>query len=166
MFITSSQFPHTPTREQPKGNSITELTFIPYKLMELTPESTWKQFSVALARKLMTLSHGFNNEQVKEESLKEALILTTHVWSKQRLEAVVNESTSDDEDLAADFLEENSDHNITDMNREEILITATKLGWERDPEPTDEELTNYGEPPITLNEMHSKAHKQHIALHS
>ena len=94
------------------------------------------------------------------------MILTTHVWAKQRLEAVVNESTSDDEDLAADFLEENSDHNITDMNREEILITATKLGWERDPEPTDEELTNYGEPPITLNEMHSKAHKQHIALHS
>ena len=162
----SNPFPHTPTREQPKGNSITETTSIPYKLMELTPESTWKQFSVALARKLMTLSHGFNNDQVKEESLKEALILTTHVWAKQRLEAVVNESTSDDEDLAADFLEENSDHNITDMNREEILITATKLGWERDPEPTDEELTNYGETPITLNEMHSKAHKQHIALHS
>ena len=166
MLITSSPFPHTPTREQPKGNSITEPTSIPYKLMELTPESTWKQFSVALARKLMTLSHGFNNDQVKEESLKEALILTTHVWAKQRLEAVVNESTSDDEDLAADFLEENSDHNITDMNREEILITATKLGWERDPEPTDAELTNYGEPPITLNEMHTKAWKEHVALHS
>ena len=162
----SNPFPHTPTREQPKGNSITETTSIPYKLMELTPESTWKQFSVALARKLMTLSHGFNNDQVKEESLKEALILTTHVWSKQRLEAVVNESTSDDEDRAADFLEENSDHNITDMNREEILITATKLGWERDPEPTDAELTNYGEPPITLNEMHTKAWNDHVSLHT
>ena len=33
-------------------------------------------------------------------------------------------------------------------------------------EPTDEELTNYGEPPITLNEMHTNAYKQHIALHS
>ena len=159
-------FPHTPTREQPKGISITEHKPIPYHLMELTPESTWKQFSVALARKLMTLSHGFNNDQVKEESLKEALILTTHVWTKQRLEAVVLESTSDDEDRAADFLEENSEHNITDMNREDILITATKLGWERDPEPTDAELTNYGEPPITLDEMHTKAYKQHIQLHS
>ena len=34
----------------------------------ITPESTWKQFSVALARKYMTIAHGFNNEQVKEES--------------------------------------------------------------------------------------------------
>ena len=128
--------------------------------MKLTPESTWKQFSVALARKLMTLSHGFSNDLVKEESLKEALILTTHVWSKQRLEAVVSESTPDDEDRAADFLEEKNEHNITDMNREEILITATKLGWERNPEPTDEEITNYGEPPITLNEMHANATQQ------
>ena len=46
------------------------------------------------------------------------------------------------------------------MNREDILTTAIKLGWERDPEPTDEELTNYGEPPITLNEMHTIATKQ------
>tara|TARA_Y100001963_G_scaffold156825_1_gene251390 strand:+ start:727 stop:1215 length:489 start_codon:yes stop_codon:yes gene_type:complete len=146
--------------KQPKGDSITEPTFIPYYLMELTPESTWKQFSVALARKLMTLSHGFKNDLIKEESLKEALILTTHVWTKLRLESVLNESNSDDEDHAADFLEENSEHDVSDMDRKEILITATKLGWERNPEPTDEELINYGEPPITLSEMHQKATKQ------
>ena len=126
----------------------------------ITPESTWKQFSVALARKYMTIAHGFSNEQVKEESLKELLILTTHVWEKQRLEAVVNDSTSDDEDRAAEFLDDNSEHNVTDMNREEILITATKLGWELCPEPSDAEITNYGEPPLSMDEMHTKATKQ------
>ena len=50
----------------------------------LNSESTWKEFSVALARKVMTLSHGFKNDEVKDESLKEALILTQHVWDKQQ----------------------------------------------------------------------------------
>ena len=31
----------------------------------LNTESTWKEFSVALARKVMTISHGFKNDQVK-----------------------------------------------------------------------------------------------------
>ena len=126
----------------------------------ITPESTWKQFSVALARKYMTIAHGFNNEQVKEESLKELLILTTHVWEKLRLESVINDSNSDDEDRAAEFLEDNSEHNTTDMNREEILSTATKLGWELHPEPSDAEITNYGEPPVSMDEMYAKATKQ------
>ena len=126
----------------------------------ITPESTWKQFSVALARKYMTIAHGFNNEQVKEESLKELLILTTHVWEKLRFESVVNNSTAADEDRAAEFLDDNSEHNSTDMNREEILITATKLGWELHPEPSDAEITNYGEPPVSMDEMYAKATKQ------
>ena len=132
----------------------------------ITPESTWKQFAIALARKYMTLSHGFNNEEVKEESLKELLILTTHVWEKLRLESVINDSTSDDEDRAAEFLEDNSEHNTTDMNREEILSTATKLGWELHPEPSDAEITNYGEPPISLAEMHTNAtHQKRTETH-
>jgi hypothetical protein len=132
----------------------------------ITPESTWKQFSVALARKYMTIAHGFNNEQVKEESLKELLILTTHVWEKQRLEAVVNDSDADDEDRAAEFLDDNSEHNSTDMNREEILITATKLGWELHPEPSDAEITNYGEPPVSMDEMYAKAtHQKRTETH-
>lgn len=132
----------------------------------ITPESTWKQFSVALARKYMTIAHGFNNEQVKEESLKELLILTTHVWEKQRLEAVVNDSNIEDEDRAAEFLDDNSEHNSTDMNREEILITATKLGWELHPEPSDAEITNYGEPPVSMDEMYAKAtHQKRTETH-
>ena len=132
----------------------------------ITPESTWKQFSIALARKYMTLSHGFDNEEVKEESLKELLILTTHVWEKLRLESVVNDSTADDEDRAAEFLEDNSEHNTTDMNREEILSTATKLGWELHPEPSDAEITNYGEPPISLDEMYTNAtHQKRTKTH-
>ena len=132
----------------------------------ITPESTWKQFSVALARKYMTIAHGFNNEQVKEESLKELLILTTHVWEKQRLEAVVNDSDADDEDRAAEFLDDNSEHNSTDMDREEILITATKLGWELHPEPSDAEITNYGEPPVSMDEMYAKAtHQKRTETH-
>ena len=132
----------------------------------ITPESTWKQFSVALARKYMTLSHGFDNEQVKEESLKELLILTTHVWEKLRFESVVNNSTADDEDRAAEFLDDNSEHNVTDMNREEILITATKLGWELCPEPSDAEITNYGESPLSLDEMHANAtHQKRTKTH-
>ena len=132
----------------------------------ITPESTWKQFSIALARKYMTLSHGFDNEEVKEESLKELLILTTHVWEKLRLESVINDSTADDEDRAAEFLEDNSEHNTTDMNREEILTTATKLGWELHPEPSDAEITNYGEPPISLAEMHTNAtHQKRTETH-
>ena len=132
----------------------------------ITPESTWKQFSIALARKYMTLSHGFDNEEVKEESLKELLILTTHVWEKLRLESVLNDSTPDDEDRAAEFLEDNSEHNTTDMNREEILSTATKLGWELHPEPSDAEITNYGEPPISLAEMHTNAtHQKRTETH-
>ena len=132
----------------------------------ITPESTWKQFSLALARKLMTLSHGFNNEEIKEEFLKEALILTTHVWEKERLESVLNNTNSDDEDRAAEFLEDNSEHNITDMNREEILTTATKLGWELHPEPSDAEITNYGEPPLSLAEMHTNAtHQKRTETH-
>ena len=127
----------------------------------ITPESTWKQFSVALARKYMTIAHGFNNEQVKEESLKELLILTTHVWEKQRLEAVGNDSNIEDEDRAAEFLDDNSEHNSTDMNREEILITATKLGWELHPE-----ITNYGEPPVSMDEMYAKAtHQKRTETH-
>ena len=132
----------------------------------ITPESTWKQFSVALARKYMTLSHGFDNKEVKEESLKELLILTTHVWEKLRLESVIHNSTTDDEDRAAEFLEDNSEHNTTDMNREEILTTATKLGWELHPEPSDAEITNYGEPPISLAEMHTNAtHQKRTETH-
>jgi len=132
----------------------------------ITPESTWKQFSIALARKYMTLSHGFDNEQVKEESLKELLILTTHVWEKLRFESVVNDSTSDDEDRAAEFLDDNSEHNVTDMNREEILITATKLGWELCPEPSDAEITNYGEPPVSMAEMCAKStHQKRTETH-
>jgi len=127
---------------------------------KLTTESTWRELSIALARKLMTLSHGFKHELVREEALDEALYLTDQVWSKQRIEAAVLECTLDDEDRATDFLEETTDKNLADMNREDILIAAIKLGWERDPEPTDEELTNYGEPPITLNEMHTIATKQ------
>ena len=46
------------------------------------------------------------------------------------------------------------------MNREEILITATKLGWELHPEPSDAEITNYGEPPVSMDEMYAKATKQ------
>ena len=132
----------------------------------ITPESTWKQFSVALARKYMTLSHGFDNKEVKEESLKELLILTTHVWEKLRLESVIHNSTTDDEDRAAEFLEDNSEHNTTDMNREEILTTATKLGWELHPEPSDAEITNYGEPPLSLAEMHTNAtHQKRTETH-
>jgi len=132
----------------------------------ITPESTWKQFSVALARKYMTLSHGFDNKEVKEESLKELLILTTHVWEKLRLESVIHNSTTDDEDRAAEFLEDNSEHNTTDMNREEILSTATKLGWELHPEPSDAEITNYGEPPLSLAEMHTNAtHQKRTETH-
>jgi len=139
----------------------------------LTADSTWKEFSVALARKVMTLSHGFKNDQVKDESLKEALILTTHVWNKQqkdiieeRIELAIKECNEDEEDKAADYLEEKTDHNPTGMNREEVLTTAIQNGWERYPEPTDEELGYGSEPPLTLDEIHSKALKEHIELHS
>ena len=139
----------------------------------LTADSTWKEFSVALARKVMTLSHGFKNDEVKDESLKEALILTQHVWDKQqkdviqeRIQLAIKECDSDEEDRAADYLQDNTEHNPTDMKREEVLTKAIQNGWERYPEPTDEELGYGSEPPLTLDEMHSKAHKEHIKLHS
>ena len=139
----------------------------------LNSESTWKEFSVALARKVMTLSHGFKNDEVKDESLKEALILTQHVWDKQQkdlvqesIQTAIKECNPDEEDRAADYLQDNTEHNPTDMKREEVLTKAIQNGWERYPEPTDEELSYGSEPPITLDEMYSKAHKQHIKLHS
>ena len=33
-------------------------------------------------------------------------------------------------------------------------------------EPSDEEMLGLGEPPITMAEMHSAAHAQHMALHN
>ena len=80
---------------------------------KLTTESTWRELSIALARKLMTLSHGFKHELVREEALDEALYLTDQVWSKQRIEAAVLECTLDDEDKATDFLEETTDKKLS-----------------------------------------------------
>jgi hypothetical protein len=50
---------------------------------------------------------------------------------------------------------------------EEHLLPAldaveAALDWQ----PSDEDLCPGGEPPMTMQEMHSAAHAQHIALHS
>ena len=46
------------------------------------------------------------------------------------------------------------------MDRDEVITEAIKK------ESTDEQLGLVGEPPITLDEMHTKAWKEHVAVHS
>lgn len=145
----------------------------------VTSDSTWKQLAIALGRKLMTLSYGFENQIVKDEALLEAIYLTDQVWLKQKaeqteeaespeFEKALNDFTADAEDEATEFILDNSkeDINTTDMDRKEVLKTALKLGWEQYPEPTDAEITNYGEPPISLAEMHTNAtHQKRTETH-
>ena len=52
------------------------------------------------------------------------------------------------------------------MDRNAVLAAAIKHDWEPWPEPTDEQMGLLGEPPITLDEMHSKAYSQKLALKS
>ena len=145
----------------------------------VTSDSTWKQLAIALGRKLMTLSYGFENQIVKDEALLEAIYLTDQVWLKQKaeqteetespeFEKALNDFTADAEDEATEFILDNSkeDINTTDMDRKEVLKTALKLGWEQYPEPTDAEITNYGEPPISLAEMCAKStHQKRTETH-
>ena len=141
-------------------------------MTSLTSESTWKELCIALSRKLTTYSHGIPDPELKTEYFREALILTDHVWQKQKSDADVERINNalkycnqQDEDRASEYLED-LDVLTFSLDRTEIITEAIKRGWEPWPDPTDEELGLVGEPPITLDEMHTKAYKQHLALHS
>ena len=142
--------------------------------MKLTSESTWKELCIALAKRQMTLCHGIPDREHENEYHKETLILIDNVWTKQAhdnqiegnltndIEVALRDCSSDQEDEAADFLEEKHNISTMEMDRNDVIAEAIRLGWEPWPEPYPE----YGEPPITSDEMHTEAHKQHIALHS
>ena len=131
----------------------------------LTPESTWKELCIAISKRLMTVSHALPKELIKqdlpdlEEYINEGINLTTHVWTKSDLDLVLNEGSSDQEDEAADYLDEHG-INPTGLTREQVLTQATGLGWQAYPEPTDEDLGLVGEPPISAKERMDEAWKQ------
>ena len=141
-------------------------------MTSLTSESTWKELCIALSRKLTTYSHGIPDPELKTEYFKEALILTDHVWQKQKNDADVERINNalkfcdiEDENRASEYLEDLGVLTFS-MDRDEVITEAIKKEWDPWPEPTDEELGLVGEPPITLDEMHTKAWKEHLAVHS
>jgi len=141
-------------------------------MTSLTPESTWKELCIALSKKLTTYSHGILDPEYKTQYFTEALILTDHVWQKQkddadaeRIVTAIKYCDEQDEERASEYLAE-LDINTFGMDRNAVLAAAIKHDWEPWPEPTDEQMGLVGEPPITLDEMHSKAYAQKLALKS
>ena len=133
----------------------------------LTPESTWKELCIAISKRLMTVSHALPKELIKqdlpdlEEYINEGITLTTHVWTKSDLDLVLNEGSSDQEDEAADYLDEHG-INPTDLDRNQVFKKATELGWEAYPDPTPQYLYDEtgGEPPLSADERTAKSREE------
>jgi len=133
----------------------------------LTPESTWKELCIAISKRLMTVSHALPKELIKEdlpdleEYINEGINLTTHVWTKSDLDLVLNEGSSDQEDEAADYLDEHG-VNPTDLDRNQVFKKATELGWEAYPDPTPNCLWDAtgGEPPLSADERTAKSREE------
>lgn len=67
-------------------------------------------------------------------------------------------------DGARHMMDAHIDFNTMGLLEEELLPVLEQVMTSIEYEPSDEEMG--GEPPITMAEMHSAAHAQHMALHN
>lgn len=113
----------------------------------------------SLSHRLYKLSylHVLDQESVIEPIKAEAHrvnVLKKKIWNMREAENVINEMDDDIYSEILDWLETNKI--MICSTRAENVFIAVENGWEMYSEPPD----LFGEPPLTMNEIHENARKE------